>query len=130
MRTPLLAVWVQLPLGWKDGILICFSWKTFVWKTGLGLGVVGKGEESFVLFFSGALIVIGRGLVGWGRKSYLGPAKIASFSSRDFSQSNKHDTFWHAVTTTEYFYVLFSWAIAISDFCPLEIYKKLKPSLV
>ena len=31
-------------------------------------------------------------MVGWGRKSHLGPAEIASFSSLDFSRSNKHDT--------------------------------------
>ena len=35
-------------------------------------------------------------------------------------ESNKHDTFWHVVWTG-YFYVL--WAIAVSDFCLLEIYK-------
>ena len=33
---------------------------------------------------------------GWGRKSLLGAAKIASFSRRNFSWSNKHDTFWHS----------------------------------
>ena len=113
--------------GWNTYLLFM---ENFGMENWVGVRGGGKGEESFVLFFSGAIIVIGRGLVGWGRKSYLGPAKIASFSSRDFSRSNKHDTFWHAVTTTEYFYVLFLWAIAISDFCPLEIYKKLKPSLV
>ena len=31
-------------------------------------------------------------MVGSGRKSYLGPAEIVSFSRRDFSRSNKHDT--------------------------------------
>ena len=35
-----------------------------------------------------------------------------------FSQSNKQDTFWHVVWTG-YFYVLFSWAIAVSDFLEL-----------
>ena len=55
--------------------------------------MVGEGEESIVLFFGGALIVSGRGLVGWGRKSYLGPAETASFLNRDFNRSNKHATF-------------------------------------
>ena len=31
------------------------------------------------------------GVVGWDRKSYLGPAEMTSFSSRDFCRSNKHD---------------------------------------
>ena len=31
--------------------------------------------------------------VGVGQKSYLGPAEIVSFSSQDFSRSNKHDIF-------------------------------------
>ena len=76
------------------------------------------------LFFDGALIVVEWGVVGWGRKYYLGPAEIASFSSRDFSQSNKHDTFWHAASSG-YFCVLWLWAIAAMDFHSLEIYKKL-----
>ena len=38
--------------------------------------------------------------------------------------ANKHDTFWH-VASTEYFYVLFLWAIAVSDSSFLEIYKDL-----
>ena len=78
------------------------------------------------MFFGGALIVGGWGVVGWGRKSYLGPAEIASFSSRDFSRSNKHDTFWHVVSTG-YFYVLFLWAVAVSNIRPLKIYKRLGP---
>ena len=39
-------------------------------------------------------------------ESYLVPAEIASISSRDLSQSNKHDTFWHVVSTG-YFSILF-----------------------
>ena len=58
-------------------------------------------------------------VVRWGRNSYLGPAKITSFSSLDLSRSNKHDAFWHVVSTG-YFYVLFSSAIAVSNFLPLE----------
>ena len=57
-----------------------------------------------------------------GRKSYLGPAEIVSYSCRDFRRSNKHDTVWHVVST-RYFYVL--WTIAASDFRPLEIYKNI-----
>ena len=37
---------------------------------------------------------------------------------------NKHDTFWHVVTTG-YFYVSFLWTIAVSDSYLLEIYKNL-----
>ena len=61
-------------------------------------------------------------MVGWGRKSYLGTGKIGSFSSRNFRPSSKYGTFWYVVTTG-YFYVLFLWTIAVSDFCLLEICK-------
>ena len=74
----------------------------------------------FVLYW--CFIVGGWGLMRWGRKSSSGPAKIASFFSRDFSRINKHDTFWHAVSTG-YFQVLFLWAIAVSVFRPLENYE-------
>ena len=37
------------------------------------------------LFFGGALIPRGEGVVGWGKKSNLGQAEIAYFSSLDFS---------------------------------------------
>ena len=57
--------------------------------------------------------------MGWVRKSYLGPAEIVSFSSRDFSRNNNHDTFCH-VASTGYFRL-----DAISDFRPLETYKNL-----
>ena len=80
------------------------------------------------MFFSGALIVGGWGVVRWVKKSYLQPPEIASFSSRDFRRSNKHGTSWHAVSTG-YFYVLFLWAIAVSNIRPLKIYKKLGLSL-
>ena len=42
-------------------------------------------------------------MVGSGRKSYIGPAEITSFSSRDFSRINKHDTFRLDISTF-YFY--------------------------
>ena len=63
-------------------------------------------------------------MVGWYVRSYLGPSKITSFSNLDFSQSNKHDTFWH-VASTGYSHILFLWATAVSEFCPLEIYNNL-----
>ena len=47
-----------------------------------------------------------------------------SYSRQDFSQCNKHYTFWH-VAWPGYFYILFLWAIAYSDFWPLEIHKNL-----
>ena len=37
------------------------------------------------MFFGGAWIFGGWGVVGWGCKSYLGPAEIVSFASRSFS---------------------------------------------
>ena len=37
------------------------------------------------MFFGGAWIFGRWGVVGWGRKSYLGPAEIISLSSRSFS---------------------------------------------
>ena len=100
----------------EDWILISFSVKT------------DKGEvESTVL-----LIFV----LWWcfNRKSMKGStarqkvlfraAEIACFSSRDFGRSNKHDAFWH-VASTGYFSVLFLWAITVSDFVPLKIYKNL-----
>ena len=62
------------------------------------------------MFFGVALLVGGWGVVGWGRKSYLGPAEIPSLSSRDLNRRNKHDSFW-LVLSTGYFYILFLWAI-------------------
>ena len=66
-----------------------------------------------------------RWIVGWGRKSYLGPAEIASFSCRDLSRHNKHDLFW-LVVSARYLYILFLCAIVFSDFLPLEIHKHLR----
>ena len=78
----------------------------------------GRGRKyCFVnfCFFGGTWVIDGRAVMGWFRKSYLGAAETTSFSSRDFSRSNKHNIFWHAVTTG-YFYVLFFWNVALSDF--------------
>ena len=60
-------------------------------------------------------------MVGWGWKSYLGLAETAPFSGRNFSRCNKHPN--SGMSYRLDISVLFSWAIAISDFCPLEIYK-------
>ena len=49
---------------------------------------------------------------------------MSSFSSRDLYRRNKHDSFW-LVVSTGYFYILFLWAIVVSDFLPLEIHKHL-----
>ena len=76
------------------------------------------------MFFGVPLMVGGKGVVGWGRKFHLKPAKIAFFSSRDLSRRNKHDSFW-LVVSTGYFYILFLWAIVVSDFFPLELYEHL-----
>ena len=76
------------------------------------------------MFFCVALLVGGWEAVGWGRKYYLGPAEISSFSSRDLSGRDKHNSF-RLVVSTGYFYILFLWAIVLSDFPPLEIHKHL-----
>ena len=68
------------------------------------------------------------GVLGLARKYYLGPAIITSFSSWEFSRSNLHFTF-RPVALTGYFYFLFLWTIAVSDFPPLEIYKNVVPPL-
>ena len=111
-------------------MLICFS-ILILWtlcgkliRKGRGKGKVQKALFCQFLFFDVALIVGGWGAVGWGRKSYLGPAEFASFSSRDLSWRNKHDSFW-LVVSTGYFYILFLWAIVVSDFLPLEIHEHL-----
>ena len=88
---------------------------------------MGREAESIAcwfLFFDIALFVGGWRVVGWGRKSYLGPAEISSFSSWDLSWRIKHDSFWLAVST-EYFRILFLWAIVVSDFLPLKIHEHL-----
>ena len=64
-----------------------------------------------------------------GRKSYLGPAEITSFYSRDLRRHNKHNSVW-LVVSTGYFYILVLWAIVLSDFLPWEIHKHLVLPLV
>ena len=103
------------------------------------LALFNKQLQGFIIY----LIVDGWGVVGWGRKSYSGPAEIVSFSRWYFSRSNKQAWhilaccidlifprfifmrhFWHVVSTG-YFYVLFLWDIAGSYFRLLEIYENL-----
>ena len=76
------------------------------------------------MFFGVTLLVVGRGVVGWDRKSYVGPAEISYFSCRNLSRRNKHESSW-LVVSTGYFYILFLWAIIVSDFPHLEIHKHL-----
>ena len=78
----------------------------------------GGRKHCFINFCSLVVLCLLAGEVWWD-----GRAKIASFSSRDFSRSNKHDTFWHSVLTG-YFYGLSLWGINASEFRSLEIYKK------
>ena len=87
-------------------------------------GVWKKSRKHCSVNFCSLAVFQSSGHEGWWGAAgpYLGPAEMASFSSRDFSRSNKYDTLWHVVSTG-YFYVLFSWAIADSHFHPLEIYK-------
>ena len=78
--------------------------------------------------FGGALIFGRWGLVGCGRKSYLGSTEGASFSSRDFSRSNKHDTLTWCINW------IFLCFIFVSHCCfkfsSHGNFKKLRPSLV
>ena len=117
MRTTKLTVRVQLPVGWNTYLLSNSDIVNFVWKTDYG------EAESIVLLISALWRCFNHRWMR-GENSYLGPAGIASFSSWDFSRSNKHDRFWYVVSTW-YFYGLFLWARAVSDFRCLEIYKNL-----
>ena len=47
-----------------------------------------------------------RWIVGWGIKSYLGPAELASFYCLDLRRRNQHDLFW-LVLSARYLYILF-----------------------
>ena len=116
LRTPKLAVGVQLLLGWNTYLLFNTDILNLVQKTNEG------GVKSIVLLIFLLWFVFGWGVVRWRRKPYLGPAEIASFSTWDFSRSSKRDTFWH-VLTTGYFYGLLLWTIAVSDFVSCKIIK-------
>ena len=113
LRALTLAVRIQLQLG---GNTYFFSFAL--------MNLQGKPmrrtrrQKELLCFFVGASLYI--------RKSYLGPAEIMSFSSRDFSLSNNHYTFRHVYrldTFTFYFaeplllQIFFSWKfIKTQDF--------------
>ena len=85
----------------------------------------GRGRKHcFINFCSLALLYLAVGEGLWDRTSYLGPAEISSFSSRDLSWRDNHDSFWF-VLSTRYFYILSLWAVAVSDFLLVEIHKHL-----
>ena len=66
---------------------ICDNWSLSLHNSSM----MGRQKAllcSFLLFGS-TLIIGGWWVVGHCRKSNIGPAEIASFSSQDFSQSNK-----------------------------------------
>ena len=116
MRTPTLAVRVRLLLWWKPYLLfntdiVNSVSNTHKWEAE---SIVFVNFCSLVFdFLSGALIVRGW-VVG------------ASFSCRNFTPSNKHDTFQtFCHVLTRYFYVLFLWTISVSDFPPFKMYKNL-----
>ena len=112
MRTPTLEVQFQLPLGWDTYLLFNSDIVNFEWKTD-----EGKAESIVLLFF-----VLWwffnhwwvRG-VGVGQKSYLRPAEIPSFSSRDFRRSNKHsEMLFRLDISTFYFYEPLFFQISVS----------------
>ena len=65
------------------------------------------------LFFGVALLAGGWRVVGYGRKFYLGPTQISSFSNRNFRQRNRHDSglFYQMSIFTFYFYESFLFQI-------------------
>ena len=67
---------------------------------------------------------MGEGWWNWEKCLTQEQLKSHPFLGLDFSRSNKHGIFWHVVSSG-YVYVLFSEAIAVSDFRSLEIYKNL-----
>ena len=103
MRIPILAIRVQLLLGWNIYLIFNTDIVNLVWK-------IDEGEaESIILLI----------FVLWRCLNRRWSWNCIFFQS-GFSRSNKHDTFWQAVSTG-YFYVLFLWVIAVSDFLSLEI---------
>ena len=83
---------VQLPLEWNKYLLFNADIVNFAPKS-------NQGEaESIALLIFVLWWYLNRWWMkggGMGGKSYFGLAEIAFFSSRDFSQSNKHDTLRH-----------------------------------
>ena len=60
---------------------------------------MGDRKHCFVNVCSLAVLSssVGEGLWSGGRRYYLGPAEMASFSSRDLRGCTKHDIFWDVV---------------------------------
>ena len=88
----------SLPLGRNTYVLFNTDIVNFVWKTDEAGSIV-----LLIFFFGGAWIFGGWGVVGWGRKSYLGPAEIVSFSSRSFSHLNQ---LWFKCKTPLLFFLI------------------------
>ena len=89
-------------------VQLLFGWNTYLFSNSNTVDFVWKADEGEV---EGIVLLI-----------------FVSFSW-NFSQSNKHDTFWHIVLTG-FFYLLFLRAIVVSDFfLSLENLLKLRPSL-
>ena len=113
MRTPILDVRVQLPLGWNTFFLFNPDIVNFMRKT----------DEEEVKNIVLLIFVLWWCFNHQWMRGEVGQNVLfrASWNHIFFQPgSNKHDTFWHVVWTG-YFYVL--WAIAVSDFCLLEICK-------
>ena len=70
------------------------------------------------LFFGSDWILGGWGLVEWGRKSYLGPAEIISFSSRSFSQLNH---IWFKCETPLLFFLITFYYISFDQQSPADV---------
>ena len=95
--------------------LITVRMENFVWKA-------NKGEaESIVLLIFVLWDCFNRHWVKGGGVWQKVIFRASWMKLHPFSWSNKHDTFWHVISTG-YFYVWYLWAIAIPDICSLEIF--------
>ena len=109
-------------------MLISVLWHSFNsrWIVGCGIKTYLGAAESIALLISVLWHCFNsRWIVGVGMKPYSGPAEIASLSCMDLSLRNRWDFFWFVVSA-RYLYILFWWAIAVSDFLPLNIDKHLR----
>ena len=107
MRTPILAVRLKLLLGWNTYLLFNSDIVNFVWKT-----KEGETESTVLLIF-----VLWRCFNRrWMRGDGVGQKVL-------FRSSWNCMFFQLWLVSTKYFYVLFLWAIAVSDFLSLKIYE-------
>ena len=84
LRTPTLAVQVQLLLGLNTYLLFNTDILNLMWKTD-----EGEAESIVWLIYFLWRCWNGDEVVVWGKKkSYLGPAEITSFSDRNFSRGH------------------------------------------